>query len=143
VVVSQSAHASRHADDDQQRYARWLEWGTRAGLAIVLVGFALMMSGLAPPLVAGDVLPGLWNRPLAEYLAATGSPTGWGWLSGLAHGDILALAGVAVLAGCSVLGLAAAAGVYLRRRQQALAWICLLEIVVLVLAASNLISAGH
>ena len=41
-----------HAQPPEQlRYAAWLEWGTRAGLAVLVVSFAAYVFGLLPSLV--------------------------------------------------------------------------------------------
>lgn len=130
-------------DEDQASYARWLARGTALGLAIVAVSFVVYVFRLVPPHVAYAELPRLWSLPLAEFLRETGSPTGWDWARMLDRSDTLAILGIAVLAGASVPALIAVIPVYARRRLPALLWICVLQVVVLVLAASNLISGGH
>ena len=57
----------------------------------------------------------------------------------------LLLAGLlsAVLAGCSAVCLAAVIPLYVRRGDRAYALVCALVIVVLLLAASGILTAGH
>jgi hypothetical protein len=128
---------------EQGRYARWLQWTSRAGLAVLVMTFFLYLSGLVPPLVAHERLPSVWNLSAAEYQRATGSPTGWGWLGLLGHSDIASLVGIAVLASCSIACLAAIMPFYARRRERVYVVICLLEIGVLLLAASGILNFGH
>lgn len=128
---------------EQQRYARLLVWGTRAGLALVLLGFAAYVSGLIRPQVPLERLPQLWTLPLHEYLAQTGTPTGWAWVGLLPRSDILGLAGIALLAGCSVLCLLALVPLYAQRGDKAFVAVCLADAAVVLLAASGLLTGGH
>jgi hypothetical protein len=83
---------------EHHAYARWLEIGTRIGFAVLVSTFAVYVFGLLDPLVPLQDLPRLWNLPADRYVAATGAPTGWGWLGFLGRGDYLNLLGVALLA---------------------------------------------
>ncbi len=140
---SASLRSGHAADRTQQRYAFWLDLGTKAGLAITIAGFVAYVAGLLPSQVPAERLPELWRLPLAQYLAATGNVAGWDWLARLERGDMLALAGIAVLAGCSGLAVAAVVPLYARSRWPAMAWICGLQIGVLLLAALDVFGGGH
>jgi hypothetical protein len=127
----------------QERYARWLERGTRLGLVLLVVGLFLYVSELVAPHVPIQRLPALWGLPAHHYLQEARIPRGWGWAS-LAHrGDLMNLAGIAVLAGCSILPLAAAFAYFRARGERFYSAVCGLEIVVLLLAASGLLVASH
>ncbi len=125
-----------------QRYARWLAWGSRLGLALLAVGFALYLAGVTPQ-VPIEQLPALWDRPAAEYLQRAGLQPGWHWATLLHRSDMLVIAAIALLASCSIVCLAAVIPVFLRHRERALAWICGVQIVVLIVAASGWIGAAH
>jgi hypothetical protein len=129
--------------EEQLRYAVLLDWGAKIGFAVMVLGFANYVLGLLPHHVPVAQLPGLWSLPLAEYLARTATPTGWRWLVLLAEGEFPGLAGIALLAGCSVVCLTAVAAVYARRGDRIYAAICTLEIAVLVFAASGILTTGH
>ena len=83
-------------------YARWLDIGTRIAFAVLVVTFGVYVFGLVEPLVPHQELPRLWTLPAERYVAATGAPTGWGWLGFLGRGDYLNLLGVALLATITV-----------------------------------------
>jgi hypothetical protein len=121
----------------QLRYALLLQWGARLGLAVLVLSFLATLTGWLPSHVPAQRLPQLWSQPVADYLAATGSPTGWGWLALLRHGDVLGLAGIAILAGCSVLALLALVPLYARTGDRTFVVLCLLEAVVVLTAASG------
>lgn len=121
----------------QLRYALLLQWGARLGLAVLVLSFLATLTGWLPSHVPAHRLPQLWSQPVADYLAATGSPTGWGWLALLRHGDVLGLAGIAILAGCSMLALLALVPLYARTGDRTFVVLCLLEAVVVLTAASG------
>lgn len=130
-------------EDEQLRYARWLEWGTRIGLAVLVTVFLAYGVGLTEPHVPHSRLPEVWNLPVSEFLLATGSPTGWDWLLHLHRGDIANLIGIALLTGCSLLCLLVLVPVYARRGDRVYVAICVAQILVLLLAASGVLTAGH
>lgn len=129
-------------EDAQRLYARWLEIGTRTGLGVLVAGFAVYALGLLPPQVPVAELPRLWTLSAAQYQAAAGVPSGWGWLGFALRGDYLNYVGVVLLVSIT-------AACYLRvlpllaPRERAYFWIALLEIGVLAAAASGLVSGGH
>ncbi|MBS1179602.1 MAG: hypothetical protein H6R06_4014 [Proteobacteria bacterium] len=128
---------------EQMLYASLLTWGTRLGLFVLVASFAAYVLGLADAQVPVDRLPELWHHPVARYLELTQTPTGWGWLALVHKGDVAGLAGIAILAGCSLVCLLALVPLYLRRGDKAYAALCLAEVAVVLLAASGWISGGH
>lgn len=128
---------------EQRRYADLLVWGTRVGLLVTLLGFTAYVSGLVAPQVPLERLPELWSLPLHEYLAQTGTPTGWSWVWLVQRSDLLSLAGIALLAGCSVLSLLSLVPLYAARSDKAFVFVCLADAAVVLLAASGLLTSGH
>lgn len=128
---------------EQLRYARWLDIGSRFGLVVLVLSFLAYVAGVGQPQVPVDRLPALWSLPVSDFLRASGMASGWGWVGQLGHSDIIGLAGIAILAGCSLPGLLALVPLYWRRGDKAFAWLCLAQVAVLLLAASGLLSVGH
>lgn len=129
--------------DEQRRYARWLEWGSRVGLGALLLIFLAYGAGLVEPHVPHSRLPEVWNLPVSQFLAATGLPTGWGWLAFAHRGDIANLLGIAMLTGASLLALLALLPLYARQRDWRYAALCVTQVAVLLLAASGVMTGGH
>jgi hypothetical protein len=127
----------------QRRYARLLAWGTGVGLVLLAIGFVTYVTGLVTPHVTIEKLPQLWGRPAAELLAHSGVSTGWGWGEFIHRGDMLVLAAIALLASCSLPCLAAVIPIFAKRGEHAFVAICILEIAVLALAISGVLSAIH
>ena len=132
-------------EEAQRSFARWVDIGTKLGLALLVAGFAAYVSGLLPPLVPLGELTGAWHLPLAQFIAATGAPTGWQWLVLAGRGDYFNFVGIVLLASIVI-------AAYLRvlsllaGRNRSFAVIAALEIVVLLAAASGLLNSfggGH
>ncbi len=128
---------------EQLRYARILDVTSRIGFAALLAGFAAYVLGWLDLHVAVEDLPTMWKLPLAQYLERTQSPTGWGWLAHLHKGEYLGMLGIAILSGCSIACLAAIVPLYARRKDTAFTVLCLLEIGVLLVAASGVMMIAH
>jgi len=127
----------------QLLYARLLDWGARLGLALLVAGFTVYVLGWREPQVPLEQLPQLWNQPAAAFLERTGIAAGWGWLA-LAHkADIANLLGIALLAACSLPPLLAVMVLYLQQSDRVHAALCAGVVVVVMLAASGLLSTGH
>ena len=79
---------------EQQTYARVLDRAAKAGFLILVAGFLAYALGWIPAHVPLERLPELWRLPLQDYLRATDTPTGWGWIVHLPKGEFTSLAGV-------------------------------------------------
>ena len=137
--------------EEQRRYASILAKGMYTGLTILLVTFALYVSGTLAPAVPVDALPRYWDLSIAEYLEVTNHNhlhhdqpvTGWRWLGALDHGDYLNFVGIAVLAGVTIVCFLGIIPTFLRRHAWLYAGMAALEVVILGLAASGILSVGH
>jgi hypothetical protein len=128
---------------EQRTYARWLRWGTRAGLALTLAAFVAYGFGLLAPFVALDRLPALWGMPVDRYLALSGAATGWDWLRLAGHADYLNLLGIALLALVTIGAYARVGVLYWRRGERLQAALASAQVLVLLIAASGLLAGGH
>lgn len=128
---------------EQQRYATWLSWGARSGLAILVVTFLGYVLGGMPARIPLDQMPNVWNLSSHEYLQQTGAPTGWQWLALIGQGDFAGLLGIAWLSGCSMLCLLAVMPIYAKRQDWVFVAICIIALLVQVLAASGMLTVGH
>jgi len=127
----------------QLRYALWLDRGTRLGLLVLVATLSAYLMGWLPSRVPVRELPNLWHLPVDQFRKLTGAPLGWGWLALLQHGDMAALAGIALLAGCSLPCLLALVPLYARAGDRAFIAICLAQVAVLLFAASGVLNTGH
>jgi hypothetical protein len=132
-----------YAPAEQLRYARVLDVGMKFGLCVLVLGLLAYVSGVVPARVPLVQLPELWTLAAPEYLRATGMPPGWGWFGMLDNGDVLPLIGIAILSSVSIVCFIVLLPVYAARRDWVYLAISILEIGVLTLAASGVLTVGH
>lgn len=128
---------------EQLLYARWLDWGTRAGFALLLASFAAYALGLAAPHVPFEQLARAWSLPVDQYRAAVGAPAGWGWLALAARGDYMNYFGIVLLALSTLACMLRLLPAFLARGERVYALIACAQAVVLAVAAAGLFGTGH
>lgn len=131
-----------HISIEQQRYATLLSWGSRSGLALLVVSFLAYVFGWIPAHVPVDQMPNVWSLPVGEYLKQTNTPVGWNWILMISYGDFASLVGIAWLSGCSLICLLAVIPIYARRKDKIFVMLCVFALAVQLLAASGMLKAG-
>ena len=111
----------------QLRYATTLFYLGLASFIIMLVTYFLYVSGVTTPLV-----------PL-EYLARAHIPQGWGWIKLLNKGDMANFIGIALLASVTLICYVQLAWSFIKSKEGIMVVIAILEIIVLVTAASGIL----
>jgi hypothetical protein len=122
---------------EQRIYARWLDIGTRIGLAVLVVGFALYVFGVLDPHVPPQDLARLWTLPVDHYVATAGAPTGWDWLQHLGKGDYLNFLGISVFASITIVCYARIVPTLFVEGDRLQLGLAIAQIVVLIAAASG------
>ena len=64
-----------HLPPEQFAYARWLDWGTRIGLALLAASFLAYALGVSAPYVPFERLAHIWSLPLDQYRAGRAGPS--------------------------------------------------------------------
>jgi hypothetical protein len=128
---------------EEQVYARWLDWGTRIGLAALVAGFFAYALGIVEPLVPLERLPELWSLPVERYVALTGAPTGWAWLGQIGKGEPLCLLGIALLSLVTLVCYLRLVVTLVRAGARLQAGMAIAQVVVLLAATSSLLAGGH
>lgn len=131
------------ASREQRAYAALMDISMKIGLVGMLVSFLVYVSGLAPEKVHLESLPRYWSLPLHEYLQATGSPTGWGWLKLAGDADFLNIVPIAFLSLITIICCLRILPLMIERKDRVYAGIIVAEVAVLALAASGLLASGH
>ena len=127
----------------QELYARWLGAATRVAFAAALVAFGLYAGGVIPSFVPLDALPTLWQLPVGEYLARTGAPVGWAWLRLLPYADYVSLGCVALIASVTAVCYLAVLPMLVKLEERVQAALVAAQVIVLLVAASGALAAGH
>jgi hypothetical protein len=128
---------------EQLRYANLLLYGTWLGIAVLAVTFALYAGGIMPSYVDPSQIQNYWGMKASDYLAAANVPHGWGWLTMIKYGDFFSLIGIVLLGGLTVVGYLILLPAYLAKKDYIYSSIVVVEVLVLVLAASGILKAGH
>jgi len=123
-------------------YGRILDLLTKLGFALLLLTFSLYLFGVLGNFLPRHLLPNYWGLPLPRYLEKTQIPTGWAWLWELHHGDFLNLVPIAFLTGITIICLLTVTARFVRNRETLQGIIAILEILVLLAAASGILKAG-
>jgi hypothetical protein len=128
---------------EQLLYARWLDWGTRAGLALLIGTFVVYMLDLAAPHVSFERVAQVWSLPVDQYRAAVAAPAGWGWLALAAHSDYMNYAGIVLLALVTIACYLRVLPVFVARGDRAYALIAAWQVLVLAIAAAGVLGGAH
>ena len=137
--------------EEQLLYAKVLAAGMYTGLAILVVTFVVYLTGLVEPAVPVKELPAYWTMNVEQYLDVVNEQYlrrdhalhGWWWLTALGHGDYLNFVGIAVLSTVTLVCFVGIIPSLLAKRDWIYATIATTEVVILALAASGLLTAGH
>lgn len=130
------------ASEEQVAYAKLLDLGMKVGLLMLVISFALYLLGIFTPHVPVSDLPKYWSMPVKEYLKATDIHTGWSWIYQLGKGDFLNFVGIAFLSGVTILCYMRIIPILFRKKDTVYAVLAIIEVLVLVLAASGVLKAG-
>jgi len=130
------------ATEEQLAYAKLLDLGMKFGLLMLVITFAIYVSGILTPHVPVGDLPKYWSMPVKEYLKATNIHTGWSWLYMLGKGDFLNFTGIAFLAAVTIFCYIRVIPILFRKKDTVYAVLAIIEVLVLVLAASGLLKSG-
>jgi hypothetical protein len=127
---------------EQIIYANLLLMGMVAGIIIMMITYAIYLTGILPPHVDLSLICANWGKGIHEYLEITHSPDGWGWVALLLRGDFLNYIGFVLLGLMTIFCYLVLVRGFLRKRDWIFATISILEIVVLALAASGILGSG-
>ena len=135
--------ASVEPTPEQLCYAGILEKGMRLGLVCLFVTFAIYVFGVLQPYIPVEELDEYWGNNVHEYLTRAEIDPGWGWVWMLGYGDFLNFVGIAFLAGVTIICYIAIIPLLFKQKDTVFAILATLEVIVLTLAASGIISVGH
>ena len=128
---------------EQLKYADLLLYGSWTGIVILAVTFVLYVSGVLNSFVEPSTMPQYWGLKASEYLHMTNMSTGWKAMGMINHGDILSMVGILWLAALTIIGYAVILlPAYLKRKDSLYLTIVVVEVLVLVLAASGILTVG-
>lgn len=126
----------------QREYARVLDIGMKIGLVAIIITFIIYLSGIFSPYIPVNDLPKYWGLSVHKYLEETGIHQGWSWVGMLDKGDFLNFTGIAFLAGVTVICYLRIIPIFFKKKDFVYGIFAIIEVLVLVLAASGLLKVG-
>ncbi len=133
------------ASPAQVRYANILSIGSNIGLVLLIITFCMYVFGFsfAAPHIPVEKLVETWGMSSTEFNKLHSVPMGWGWIDLLAQGDFSNFIGIAILAGITILCYGQLCIDMFRENDKLMGVIALLEIIVLVVAATGIVGGAH
>ncbi|GAB4390071.1 MAG: hypothetical protein Kow0025_19580 [Thermodesulfovibrionales bacterium] len=133
---------ARKASEEQVLYANILNRGMLIGLLALVVTFVLYGARLMEPRIPLSEVQNYWVLPVNEYLELSGIHPGWAWIGKLGYGDMLNLLPIAFLSGLTIICYLAIIPGLLRKKDTAYVVLAIVEVAVLVVAASGILGSG-
>ncbi len=130
------------ATEEQIAYAKLLDLGMKVGLLAVIITFCIYVADIFDPHLPVSDLPKYWTMPVKEYLIAANIHPGWSWLGMLGKSDFLNFTGIAFLAAVTILCYIRITPILFRKKDTFYGLLAIIEVLVLVLAASGILKAG-
>jgi len=130
------------ATEEQLAYAKLLDLGMKFGLLTLVITFFIYMFGILSPHIPVDDLPKYWTMPVKDYLKAADIHTGWSWVGSVNKSDFLNFVPIAFLAGVTILCYIRIIPILFRKKDTTYAVLAIIEVLVLVLAASGVLKSG-
>ena len=135
---------SSGATEAQILYANILNAGMLIGFVSLIVIFILYFTGILSPLIPLEKVESYWTLPLHDYLDKSGMEVGWAWFGKLQFGDMLNFIPIAFLSLLTIICYIALIPGLIRKRDAPYTVIAILEILVLLVAASGVLgTSGH
>jgi hypothetical protein len=130
------------ASEAQLFYAKVLNRLTLFGFATLIVFFLIYILGIISPHVPLSQVSQLWTESSHNYMQAAGIQPGWAWVGHLGYGDMIIYVPIALLAGVTIVCYIGVIPKFLKSKEYILVVIAILEVVVLLGAASGLLQGG-
>ena len=130
------------ATEEQILYANILNKGMLVGLLGLIITFIIYGAGILKPVIPLEQVQNYWVMPVHEYLQLSGIQAGWAWLGLLSKGDMLNFLPIALLSLLTIVCYLAIIPGLMRKKDTAYVVLALIEVLVLVFAASGISGSG-
>ncbi|MFN3383699.1 MAG: hypothetical protein ACK401_02240 [Archaeoglobaceae archaeon] len=128
---------------EQVVYGKILYYGSIISIVAITAAFIAYVSGIMPHYVDFEKMAELWGKSHHVFVEEAKVPIGWGWVELINYADYLNLLLLAILAFLTIICYIAILPVFATKKDWIYATITLIEIIVLLFAASGFITTGH
>ena len=133
---------AQQATEEQILYANILNKGMLVGLLGLVITFTIYGAGILKPMIPLEQVQHYWVMPVSQYLAESGIHAGWAWLGNIGYGDMLTFLPIAFLSLLTIVCYAAILPGLIRKKDTPYVVLCIVEIIVLTVAASGILGSG-
>lgn len=130
------------ASIEQKRYGAVLDIAMKIGFVILVITFILYLVGIPKPYVPVEDVSANWGLKVDEYLQVKSIEKGWTWAKHLGQSDYLTFAPIAFLSSVTVICYLTIVPIFIKRKDYVFVLLVILEVLVLVLAASGVLKSG-
>jgi hypothetical protein len=128
--------------EEQVLFAKIMNKGMLLGLLSLAITFLFYCLDITDPLIPKEQITNYWVLPVNEYLAQSGIEAGWAWLGNIHYSDMLNFLPIAFLSLLTIICYISIIPSFIKKRDIAFTTIAVLEIIVLVVAASGILGTG-
>ncbi|MCC6027203.1 MAG: hypothetical protein LM574_01245 [Archaeoglobus sp.] len=128
---------------EQLVYAGILWYGSIISIVAITAAYIVYITGILPHYIEFDKIVELWGKKSHKFVEETNTPIGWEWLRLVMYGDFLNLLLLTFLSFLTIVCYLAIIPLLVAKKDFIYFVIALVEVLVLLLAASGLIVAGH
>ena len=116
------------ASEAQLFYANLLNRLTLLGFALLLIAFAIYLSGLLGSYIPMQEVINLWTQSSHHYMQTANIHPGWDWVSKVGYGDFLVYIPIIILAGVTIVCYIGVIFKFLKTKEYILVVIAILEV---------------
>jgi hypothetical protein len=131
------------ASEAQLFYASVLNRLALFGFALLVLAFLVYILRILSPYVPLSEVSYYWTQSSSHFLEKANIHPGWSWVSKIGYGDFLVYIPIVILAGATIVCYVGVVFKFLKQKENILVGIAVLEILVLLAAASGFLKAGH
>lgn len=132
-----------HANRVQLTYATVLSLTSTLGIIFVAAGYLVYVFQWLPSAVSPAEIAMHWHLRAAEFHKVVPVPSGWDWVGQLGRGDVLSYLSIIYLSSVTIFCLVVIIPLFLREKDHIYTIITVLQVLVLVFAATGIVSGGH
>jgi len=132
-----------HADKVQLAYAAILSKATTLSIVFVILGYVVYIFQLLPLSVPIEQVSENWHLRASEFHQNIHAPFGWNALSDFGKGDALSYISILYLGAVTMFCLVAAGFAFLKEKNVIYTAISFVQLLVLIFAATGILSGGH
>lgn len=129
--------------EEQLIYARVLRILNIIGLSGLALTLLVYLAGIISPKISLDTVPQYWGGSVDDYLLQTGLRTGLSWLGLAGYSDFMNFFPLAFLLCITIICYFVIVPFFWKKKDKAYVWFALVQILVLLLAASGMFPTGR